>query len=120
MLKFVATQNVARYRAQLNDEIDPAKRIVLQRLLVEEEDRLGATFELLAEVRQAIADCKCRIAELRSLTENTEIDGGAAAVASAARSAEGCADTARNILPKAANETLLAVLSLDDLVLLRQ
>jgi hypothetical protein len=83
MLKFVATQNVARYRAQLNDEIDPARRIVLQRLLVEEEDRLGATFELLAEVRQAIADCKCQIAELRSLTENIEIDGRAAAVTSA-------------------------------------
>jgi hypothetical protein len=81
MLKFVALQNVVRYRAQLNDEIDPAKRFVLKRLLVEEEDRLGATFELLAEVRQAIADCKCRIAELRCLTENIEIDGRAAAVA---------------------------------------
>jgi hypothetical protein len=83
MLKFVATQNLARYRAQLNDEIDPAKRIVLQRLLVEEEDKLGATFELLAEVRQAIADCNCRIAELRSLAENIEIDGPTAAVARA-------------------------------------
>ena len=83
MLKFVAAQNVVRYRARLNDEIDPAKRIVVKRLLVEEEDRLGATSELLAEVRQAIADCKCRIAEPRFLTENVEIDGRVAAVSRA-------------------------------------
>ena len=58
MLKFVAMQNVERFRAELNNETHPERRILLQRLLVEEEDKLGATFELLASVQRAINDCR--------------------------------------------------------------
>ena len=63
MLKFVAMQNVERFRAKLNNETHPERRILLQRLLVEEEDKLGATFELLASVQRAINDCRQQIAE---------------------------------------------------------
>ena len=67
MLKFIAMQNVERFRAKLNNETHPERRILLQRLLVEEEDKLGATFELLASVQRAIHDCRQQIAELRAL-----------------------------------------------------
>ena len=60
-------QNVERFRAKLNNETHPERRILLQRLLVEEEDKLGATFELLASVQRAIHDCRQQIAELRAL-----------------------------------------------------
>ena len=50
----IAGHYVVRFRAQLNNETDPAKRIALRRLLVEEEDRLGATFELLAEANRLL------------------------------------------------------------------
>jgi hypothetical protein len=59
-------QNVERFRAKLNNETHPERRILLQRLLVEEEDKLGATFELLASVQRAIHDCRQQIAELRA------------------------------------------------------
>ena len=74
----IAGHYVVRFRAQLNNETDPAKRITLRRLLIEEEDRLGATFGLLAEVQQI--DCKQRIAELRYLVGNMRIDGRDASV----------------------------------------
>ena len=76
----IAGHYVIRCRAQLNNETDPAKRIALRRLLVEEKDRLGATFELLAEVQQVIIDCKQRIAELGYLVRHMKIDGRDASV----------------------------------------
>ena len=76
----IAGHYVVRFRAQLNNETDPAKRSAWRRLLVEEEDKLGATFELLAEVQQVIIDCKQRIAELRYLVGNMKIDGRDASV----------------------------------------
>ena len=63
MLKFVAMQNVERFRAELNNETHPERRILLQRLLVEEEDKLGATFERLASVQRAI-NAKARLETL--------------------------------------------------------
>jgi hypothetical protein len=59
----IASQNVVSFRAQLNNESDPAKRIALQRLLVKELDRLGTTFELLGSPignqRLQAANCRC-------------------------------------------------------------
>jgi hypothetical protein len=75
----IAGLYAVRFRAQLNNETDPAKRMALRRLLVEEEERLGTTFELLAEVQRVII-CKRRIAELRYLVGNMKIDGRDASV----------------------------------------
>jgi hypothetical protein len=83
MLKFVAMQNVERFRAKLNNEIHRDRRILLQRLLVEEEDRVGVTFELLASVQRAINDCRQQIAELRALLANNRGDTPDTAVAKA-------------------------------------
>jgi hypothetical protein len=83
VLKFVAMQNVERFRAHLNNETNPERRILLQRLLVEEEDKVGATFELLQGVQRAITDCKLQIAELRFLVETIQTDGHDATVAKA-------------------------------------
>lgn len=76
----IAGHSAIRFRAQLNNETDRAKRIALRRLLVEEEDRLGATFALRAEVQQVINDCKQRIAELRCLVGNMKFDGREAGI----------------------------------------
>ena len=87
----IAGHYVARFRAQLDNETDPAKRVALRRLLIEEEDRLGATFELLAEVQQVIIDCKERIAELRYLVGNMKVEGRDASVV------ERCLETQKDL-----------------------
>jgi len=76
-------QNVERFRAHLNNETNPERRILLQRLLVEEEDKVGATFELLEGVQRAIANCKRQIAELSSLLKTIQTDGRGGTVAKA-------------------------------------
>ena len=83
MLKFIAMQNVERFRAKLNNETHPERRILLQRLLVEEEDKLGATFELLASVQRAINDCRQQIGELRALLAGNRGDTPVTTVAKA-------------------------------------
>ena len=62
MDKFVARENIRRLRVELASDPDPNKRSALAKLLVEEEDRLGADLELLADLdgqirrgREAIA-----------------------------------------------------------------
>jgi hypothetical protein len=74
MRKFVAMQNSERVRVQLNNETNPARRILLQRLLVEEEDKVGATLELLVAVQRGVNDCRRQIAELRSLIADCRTD----------------------------------------------
>jgi hypothetical protein len=74
MRKFVAMRNSERFREQLHNETNPARRILLQRLLVEEEDKVGATLELLVAVQQGINDCRRQMAELRSLIADRGTD----------------------------------------------
>jgi hypothetical protein len=42
---FVAKQNIARFGAQLISETDATRRAELQRLLIQEEDRLGFRYQ---------------------------------------------------------------------------
>jgi hypothetical protein len=72
MDQFVARENIRHCRDQLMSEIDPAKRAILQRILVEEEDKLGALFELIAEVKREIARAKTLIEERRTLVASME------------------------------------------------
>ena len=102
----IAGHYVVRFRAQLSNETDPAKRSALRRLLVEEEDRLGATFELLAEVQQVIIDCKQRIAEPRCLVGNMKVDGRDASVVE--RWLCGCGRTTASLSRRHISEHVLA------------
>lgn len=75
MDRFIARANIGHVRERLMSEADPAKRATLQRLLVEEEDKLAADFELLADVAGAIAKCRQRIKKQQVLVEMLESDG---------------------------------------------
>ncbi len=47
MHKFVAKINVEHFRAQLENGVDLSQRLMLVKLLVEEENKLGLTHEQL-------------------------------------------------------------------------
>jgi hypothetical protein len=76
MDKFIARENVKHLRDQIRSEIDPNKRAVLQRILVEEEDRLGATNELIANIEREVATSRKLIAEHRALIASSEREQG--------------------------------------------
>jgi len=63
MDKFIAEQNVARFRNELENGADGPQRSTLLRLLVEEEDRLGLTREQLEETQRQIERIKQVIAK---------------------------------------------------------
>ena len=59
MQRFVARQNVERFRQQLLDSnTDGARRSLVLKLLIEEEDKLGRTREVLREMEQQILTIK--------------------------------------------------------------
>lgn len=59
--EWVALQNVTRFTDQLQSEPDPFRRQRLQKLLIEEEDRLAVNYEQLAKFEQEIARSEERI-----------------------------------------------------------
>jgi len=61
MDRFIARENIKHFQDRLRVEIDPHTRSRLHKLLVAEEDKLGADFELLADVERYIADGNRRI-----------------------------------------------------------
>jgi len=67
---FVVQQNIRRFSDQLRSETDAMRRGRLQRLLVEEEDRLGFTVERLEELDRAIADGDKRVEFQRTKIDN--------------------------------------------------
>jgi hypothetical protein len=66
---YVARQNITRFYDQLTSELDGKRRADLQRLLIEEEDRLGVSSEHLDEIERAIAKGEKRIQQQRTLVE---------------------------------------------------
>ena len=59
--QFVSDLNIARFLDKLRLEHDPAMRTVLQRLLIEEEDKFGGNVERLSTVQRHIAEGNRRI-----------------------------------------------------------
>jgi hypothetical protein len=55
MDRFIARANVRHFSDRLRTESDGELRCRLQKLLIEEEDRLGRDLELLADVERTIA-----------------------------------------------------------------
>jgi hypothetical protein len=61
--KFVCERNVALCRERLESETDPSMRQAIIRLLVDEETKLGATLEQLANVNRHIKRYRDLIAQ---------------------------------------------------------
>ena len=75
MDRFIARENIKHLRNRLWSESEAATRGSLQKLLVEEEDKLGASFELLADLERHIDDGHRRIERQRILVATLERDG---------------------------------------------
>jgi hypothetical protein len=75
MDRFIARENIKHFQDRLRVEIDPDMRSGLNKLLVVEEDKLGADFELLANVERHIADGNRRIKRQRAIVTDMQRDG---------------------------------------------
>ena len=75
MHRFVARENIRHLRERLASDIDPKTRAHITRLLVEEEDKLGADFELLSDLDRHIRNGHQRIAQQTVVVAALERDG---------------------------------------------
>lgn len=75
MDRFVTRANINRFRDRLRSETDAALRSSLQKLLVEEEDKLAADLALLADLAREILKCQQWIERQRLRIEDLERDG---------------------------------------------
>jgi hypothetical protein len=71
MDQFVTRANIGHFRDRLSREVNP-ETTFLQRLLVEEEDKLGADLESLADAQRHIEDGHHRIERQRALVATIE------------------------------------------------
>ena len=73
--RFVIRANIHHLRDEFRSETDPAQRAQLQKQLVEEEDRLGASAALLDDVEREIKKAIVLIARQTALVVAMERDG---------------------------------------------
>ena len=86
MDRFIARENIRHFRERLWVETDPDTRLRLRTYLIEEEDKLGASHELLGDVERHIADGDGLIEKQRALVAQRE------------RERHNCADRSRRLL----------------------
>ena len=77
MDRFIARENVRHLRIRLCSENTPGVRSQLQKLLIEEEDKLGASYELLADLERHIDDGNRLIERQRVIVATMQRDGKA-------------------------------------------
>lgn len=75
MDRFIARENIRHFRERLWMETDPDVRARLQNSLIEEEDKLGASYDLLADVQRHIADTYGQIEKQRAMVDYLERKG---------------------------------------------
>ena len=75
---FVARENIKCFCSRLKSVLDPKVRSHVQRLLVREEDKLGADLEFLAEVEQTIITFDALIDTQKRLVATLEQNGSEA------------------------------------------
>ena len=83
MDRFIARENINHFRDRLRSEPDPTTRSTLQRLLVDEEDKLAKDQGLLDGLAREIEKCQDWIARQRLRIEDLERDGHDATAATA-------------------------------------
>jgi hypothetical protein len=81
MDRFIALANISHFRDRLRSEADPATRSTLQKLLVEEEDKLAKDLGLLDDLAREIAKCQQWIEKQQLRIADLERDGHDATVA---------------------------------------
>jgi hypothetical protein len=81
MDRFVARENIKHFRDRLRAEVDPAMRTTLQKLLVEEEDKLAADVGLVDDLEREISKCDAMIERQQALIAGIEANGGDGALA---------------------------------------
>jgi hypothetical protein len=72
---FIARANIKHFHDILLTDLRPEERARVQRLLVEEEDKLGKNLELLADIEKHIADAAGRIRQQQSLVATMRGNG---------------------------------------------
>ena len=75
---FVPRENIKHFTSRLKSELHPRVRSYMQKLLVREEDKLGADLEFLAEVDQTIIGFDALIETQSRLVATLEHNGGEA------------------------------------------
>lgn len=75
MYRFIARENIRYFRDRLWSEVDPDARGRLRKLLIAEEDKLGADQALLADIDRHISDGRHRIDKQQTLVTAMERDG---------------------------------------------
>jgi hypothetical protein len=75
MDRCIARQNVGYLRGRLFSELQPRTRSCVERLLVEEENKLGADLELIAEVERVVANFDALIVAQQALAAALECHG---------------------------------------------
>src|SRR6266700_556355 len=73
--RFVAEQNVVRFRNKRLREVEPNLQAALRRLLIEEEDKLARDLAQLSEVESEIEGWNERIAKQRSIVSRLDQSG---------------------------------------------
>ena len=74
----VARENIKHFTSRLKSELHPNVRSHVQRLLIREEDRLGADLEFVAEVEKTIIGFDALIETQKRLVAMLELNGGEA------------------------------------------
>jgi hypothetical protein len=82
--RFVSGANITRFVDQLRSETRPARQEMLRRLLIEEENRFGATEESLAIVERHISDGAASITRQTEIIAKRRREGVECAVAESA------------------------------------
>jgi hypothetical protein len=73
--RFIARENINHFRGRLMSEADPTVRSTLQKLLVEEEDKLAKDLGLLDDLAREIVKCRQWIERQQLRIEDLERDG---------------------------------------------
>ena len=75
MDKFVARENIRHFCDRLETETDANTRLLLQRLLVEETDKIGHNSEGLREIENLISHTKVHVNRQQALVASRERNG---------------------------------------------
>ena len=79
MDRFIARENIKHFRELLWRDLRPEERARVQRLLIEEEDKLARTTELLENIDRHLADGSRRIAEQNARVIQMQANGDSGA-----------------------------------------
>ena len=75
MAQFISNLNVARFVDKLKLEHEPTRWAILQKLLIEEEDKFGRNAERLSKLQRHITESNRRIGLQKAVIERLRANG---------------------------------------------